>query len=61
MEENPSKNKRFVVPIFGVIVATLFAFLAFLPSQSPSAEQVCLEISFPVYLLNASAGVLLAI
>lgn len=36
--------KRLVIPIFGVLTATIFAFLAFLPSQSPSAEQVGLHI-----------------
>lgn len=35
-----SRENRLVIPIFGVLVATLFAFLAFLPSQSPTAEQV---------------------
>ncbi|KIM83249.1 hypothetical protein PILCRDRAFT_7206 [Piloderma croceum F 1598] len=36
--ESPAA-KPAVVPVFGILAATVFAFLAFLPSQSPSAEQ----------------------
>lgn len=42
LEAEP-ETKRLVIPVFGVLVATFFAFLAFLPSQSPSAEQVGLD------------------
>jgi yeast amino acid transporter len=43
-EEGLPETKRLVVPIFGILVAMVFAFLAFLPSQSSSAEQVGLKI-----------------
>jgi len=38
-EEGQPKTKRLVVPIFCILVAMIFAFLAFLPSQSSNAEQ----------------------
>jgi hypothetical protein len=54
-ESEPPAAKPAVVPIFGIFAATIFAFLAFLPSQSPSAEQVSLNLSMPIDALNAVA------
>jgi amino acid transporter len=52
--ESPAA-KPAVVPVFGILAATVFAFLAFLPSQSPSAEQVSLKLNSLINALTAVA------
>lgn len=49
LENTPAQETRVIVPIAGVIVAMLFAFLAFLPAQSltSNAQKVLLLVVFP--------------
>lgn len=41
----PARETRLVVPIAGVVVAMIFAFLAYLPAQASNAQQVRLSHS----------------
>lgn len=34
----PNNSKRLVIPIFAVLVATMFAFLSFIPATGNSAD-----------------------
>ncbi|KZP05943.1 hypothetical protein FIBSPDRAFT_1053819 [Athelia psychrophila] len=41
----PARETRLVVPIAGVVVAMIFAFLAYLPAQASNAQQVFLYVT----------------